>query len=219
MLSAHWDREKGVTRLLLVNEQELLRNGMTQLVERLDSDLEIDAVPDVETALALPGRKTYSIALIDMPDAVSEFGAALHRFRAAFPDTATYVVAWDPSPAMARACIEAGSMGYILSVAPHRELIRGLKRALGRKVYLAPVVLDAAFGGDRNMTIASVTEEPVRRVLERVLWNQSPEQIGRCLGMSVETVLGCRARAFSLLGVSCRTQALYVLAAKAREDG
>jgi DNA-binding NarL/FixJ family response regulator len=185
----------GRSRLVLVEDHAILREGLRALLER-EQDLSIageatngiDAIEVVErlspalviTDVALPGRS--GIELIK----------CLKEVR---PCIKILVLTAHGSEEYIRAALHAGTDGYVLKDASRAELLKALRAVLSGQRYLCSsvtaTVVSGYLHGRSEETPEGCAEQVTsreREVLKRVALGESNKLIARALCVSVKTV-------------------------------
>src|SRR5215831_6260567 len=152
--------------VLLIDDHALFREGLKFLLGSLDSALHVDEAGDCARALEHAGARSYDLVLLDLKMPGVAGLDALAALREAIPAAPLVVLSGEESPAVVRAAIERGAMGFIPKSSTPELLIQALRLVLARSVYLPPAVLDAAAapvpGGDGD---AALRVQPARQVV------------------------------------------------------
>src|SRR5215470_4739150 len=129
--------------VLLIDDHALFREGLKFLLGSLDAALHVDEAGDCAKALEHAAARGYDLVLLDLKLPGVAGLDALAALRDAIP-AAPVVLSGEESPAVVRAAIERGAMGFIPKSSTPEVLIQALRLVLARGVYLPPAVLDAA---------------------------------------------------------------------------
>src|SRR5689334_23930791 len=131
-------------KILLVDDHPLFRGGLKYLLQSLDEHLELDEAGNCAQAEALASQRAYDLVLVDLKMPGVGGLDALTVVRAAFPATPVVVVSGEDDPAVVRAAIECGAMGFIPKSSTPEVMIQALKLVLAHGIYLPPRVLAAS---------------------------------------------------------------------------
>jgi DNA-binding NarL/FixJ family response regulator len=209
-------------KILLIDDHPLLRGGMRYLLRSLDADLEMDEASDGAQALDLVTTRQYDLVLLDLKMPGMNGMDALGALRNAIPGTPLVVLSGEEDPAMVRATIDGGAMGFIPKSSTPELLIQALRLVLAQGVYLPVTVLDPTYSAAASMS-SSVHASAGRSmlpgltprqmdVLRCVIKGKPNKVIARELDVSEGTVKAHVAAVFFGLGVHNRTEAVYAAA-------
>ncbi|WP_438856428.1 response regulator [Agromyces sp. M3QZ16-3] len=206
-----------MTRLILVDDHELLRSGLVSILES-DPDLEVVAVcDDGPSAVGEAARLQPDLVLMDveMPggDGITAIGPVL----AAAPSARVMVLTMFDLDDYVAGALRAGASGFLIKTTPPRELIAAVKACAAGESTFGPSVVarlvqsyverptaEAAPAGAAEMT---PREREVLRAMARGLSNA---EIGAELFLAETTVKTHVARVLLKLGVRDRVQAVVV---------
>jgi DNA-binding NarL/FixJ family response regulator len=208
--------------ILLIDDHPLLRGGMRFLLRSFDPDLTMDEAGNVAQALELVAAHRYDMVLLDLRMPGLNGMNALAALRAAVPGTPLVILSAEDDPAVVRAAIDGGAMGFIPKSSTPEVLIQALRLVLAQGVYLPPVVLDAAYSSSApapssvaaapgDGSLPSLTPRQMD-VLRRVIRGKSNKVIARELQVSEGTVKAHLSAVFLALGAHNRTEAVYAAA-------
>jgi len=208
--------------ILLIDDHPLLRGGMRFLLRSLDAALDMDEAGSASEALELVAARSYDLVLLDLKMPGLNGMDALAALRAAVPGTPLVVLSAEDDPAVVRAAIEGGAMGFIPKSSTPEVLIGALRLVLSQGVYLPPAVLDAAHsaspmarpvapGGPSVAAPPGLTPRQMD-VLRCVIKGKPNKVIARELAVSEGTVKAHLSAVFQALGAHNRTEAVYAAA-------
>lgn len=200
-----------MTRVFLVDDHEIVRRGVAQLLER-EHDLEVvGEAPNAERALARIAALAPDVAVLDvrLPD---EDGISLCReIRSRYPDVRCLMLtAYDDDDA-ATAAVMAGASGYVLKTIAGTGLVDAVRAAASGRSLL-PLAVSARL---RPASEAVDHEDPrfgslnlrERQVLVLVAEGLTNRQIGDRLSLAEKTVKNYVSGLLRKLGFERRTQA------------
>jgi two-component system response regulator NreC len=196
--------ESKKTRLMIVEDHALLREGLKVLVEA-EGDIEVIGEAEagaqaVELALARrPHVVLMDIALVGL-DGIE----ATRRINEAAPEVAVLILSGSPELYVARAALEAGAIGYMLKTARGSELRAGARAAASGTPYLSDDVLREVRerlqptasrarrvrgeGPQHASAPTAVLTDREIEVLQLVAAGHSNKDIAKLLELSVKTV-------------------------------
>ena len=206
--------------ILLVDDHVLFRAGMRYLLRRLDVEYELDEADNCVDALDLLAAGSYDLVLLDLNLPCVSGIDALDKLCDAAPGTPLVVISGEEDPAVVRATIEHGAMGFIPKSSTPESLIHAIRLVLAKRVYLPKAVLDgtstpsvpgAPRGGAEKTVLAQLTRRQME-VLRGVIIGKTNKAIAQELNLSDATVKAHLTLTFRILGVNSRTEAIYAAA-------
>ena len=199
-------------RVFLLDDHEVVRTGLKQLLER-GGDIEVvGEAGTAATALArIPALKP-DVAILDarLPD-----GSGIEvcrQVRSSRPETrAVILTSFDDDEALF-AAIMAGAAGYVLKQVTGQDLISAVKHVAAGGSLLDPSVTARVMERLRDgepgepEELKSLTPQE-RRILELVAEGLTNRQIGERLFLAEKTVKNYMSNVLAKLGLERRTQA------------
>ena len=218
-----------MTRLLIVDDEALVRAGLKMILES-DDDLEVVAeAEDGADAAAMVKEHRPDVVLMDIRMPRMD-GLAATREVQGLPDPPKVVVltTFDLDDYVFRA-LQAGASGFLLKDTPPRELVQAIKVVAAGDAMLSPAVTRRLIGhfaadprADRRRAaqarISKLTERE-REVLVEIGRGLQNSDIGKKLFMSEATVKAHVSRALVKLDATNRVQvAILAYAAGLLDD-
>ena len=213
----------GRTKVMLVEDHVLVREGTRELLDRED-DLQVVAeAGDGEEAVRLAAEHAPDVILMDIALPKLNGVEATRQIKALNPAVAILVLTAYDDDQYIFAFLEAGAAGYLLKDVSTADLIRAIRAVQAGEPVLHPVVArkvidyfarhphtagtDGQVRGDFDRLTAREVE--VLRLAAKGMTNR---EIANELMISARTVQAHLSSVFSKLGVGSRTEAvLYVL--------
>ncbi len=224
-MTAVLKREKGPIRILVVDDQPLVRELLAQLVLQFGPQVEILEADSLATAAALAsGGAGPSLAVVELllPDATGI--GIVERLLAARPGLPLVVLSAQDDPVTVRAVLAAGARGFISKRSPTRVLAEAIRLVLVGGTYLPPQALasePAAEPGDARrrdpnshaFAAAETLGLTPRQldVLALLVQGKPNKLICRALKLAEGTVKTHTAAIYRALHVENRTQAVFAL--------
>jgi DNA-binding NarL/FixJ family response regulator len=181
-----------MTRILLVDDHALMREGLRSILAR-EEDVEI-------VGEASGGREAVSLSRTLAPDVVvMDVGMkdlngidATRQIRREFPAVQVIALSSHSDSRYVSAILDAGACGYVLKANAYADLRKALQAARQGKSYLCPDVtkgvVDASLHGTLSRPDPSVLSEREREVLQLLAEGLSSPQIGKRLFVATSTV-------------------------------
>ena len=194
-------------RILLADDHDVVRRGLTALLDGADGFAVVGAAADGEEAVALAGEHQPDVVLMDLSMPGVDGIEATRRLVAARPESRVVVLTSFSDRERILDALDAGAIGYLLKDAEPDELLRGIEAAARGESPLAPKAAKAvltARAEERPAAELTAREHEVLALLAQGLANK---QIARRLGIAEKTVKAHLTSVFQSIGVSDRTQA------------
>ncbi|MBS42185.1 MAG: DNA-binding response regulator [Nocardioides sp.] len=200
----------GTTRLLLADDQALVRGALAALLA-LEPDLEVVAeVGRGDEVLAAVAEHRPDVCLLDIQMPGIDGIEACAAVRAAHPDVRVLVVTTFGRPGYLRRALEAGASGFVVKDTPATELAEAVRR-----VRAGLRVVDPVLATESLVDGASPLTERESDVLRAALDGEPVSAIAARLHLSGGTVRNHLSAAIGKTGTRTRAAAARV----ARERG
>lgn len=194
-------------RVLLVDDHELMRQGLRSILEREE---QVEVVGE-----AASGREAVELARTLSPDVVvmdvvmKDLGGieATRQIRAECPRVRVLALSNHSDSRYVTAILSAGACGYVLKANAYDDLRRGIEAARQGKSYLCSDVtegvVETSLGdGGRSIRAAHASLSPrEKEVLQLLAEGLSSPQIGKRLFVSKATVETHRRNIMRKLGI------------------
>ncbi|WP_438484894.1 response regulator [Streptomyces sp. S186] len=206
-------------RVLLADDEDLVRSGMSMILEADPEICVIAEAADGAEAVRLARTHRPDVVLMDIRMPVKD-GLAATAEITQLPDAPKVVVltTFDLDEYV-HAALQAGAMGFLLKNTPPRELPRAVKTVHAGDAMLAPSVTrrliadfalrDTSRTANARSRLAALTERE-RQVLRLVAEGKSNADIGTCLYMGETTVKTHVSRLLAKLECANRVQAAII---------
>jgi DNA-binding NarL/FixJ family response regulator len=140
-----------VVRVMVVDDQGLVREGLMTLLEAASGIDPVAAAADGEEAVQLAARYLPDVVLMDLRMPRMDGVEATRRIREARPDTEVVVLTTHADEDSILDALRAGARGYLTKDAGIAEISRAVQAAAAHHAFLDPEVqarlLDAATSG------------------------------------------------------------------------
>jgi two-component system response regulator DevR len=206
-------------RLLVVDDHEVVRQGLVSLLDRKDGFEVVAQAGSVAQAVDAALRFEPDLVIMDvrLPDGSGI--EACRDIRAARPQTRVIMLTSYPDEEAVLSAIIAGASGYLLKQIRGRELISALE-AIGRgESLLDSAVTEKVLERVRRMAGGSETDEfgggltsQERKILLLVAEGMTNKEIGGAVNLSDKTVKNYVSSILSKLNLQRRAQAAAFVA-------
>src|SRR6266571_3248370 len=200
-----------VTRVLLVDDHELVRQGVAAMLLNADG---IEVVGEARTgreAIEATRRELPDVILMDvrMPD--MDGLEATKKIKEERPRTAVVMLTMHENPAYLREAVRAGAAGYLLKDVSREELVDAIRQVATGGAFIESQMLKGMLSemkpqGPVPAAARNLTKRE-REILSLVAEGMSNREIAERLVLSPETVKSHVAAILEKLGVSDRKQA------------
>ncbi len=209
-------------RVLLVDDQRLMREGLRILLE-LESDIRVVAEAEHgQQALQAFEEHRPDVVLMDIRMPVMDGVEATRRLLNDHPEAKVLILTTFDDDAYVLEGLRAGALGYLLKDASREELTAAIRTVAAGGALFSPQVARKALDALHHVPIPPPPHdliEPLtdreREILRLVAQGLSNRQIAERLHLAHGTVKNYISRILDKLGVTDRTQA----ALWAREHG
>lgn len=158
-------------------------------------------------AIDLAEKLRPDVVVMDLLMPGMDGDEAVGQIKARLPQTKILMVSAYKSEADINRVLESGcAMGYVLKDRPTEELLIGIREVAGGRSYLSPEIAARLIGRISNTDTSLSSQE--LKVLRRVRFGKSNDEITRDLHISKSGVKNTLQRIFEKLGVPDRTAAV-----------
>lgn len=200
--------------IFLVDDHPLVREGLTNLINRQDDLIVCGEAEDSSEAIGGIARTRPDVAVIDI-SLKNESGLELVKnLGSQFPLVALIVLSMHDEALYAERALRAGARGYVMKRETTKSVLTAIRRVLEGSVYLSERVVN---GMARKLSLSDKASagSPVERLSDRELeifrllgQGRTTSQIAEDLHLSLKTVQAYCARAKEKFGVSSLAELL-----------
>ena len=205
-------------RLLVVDDHEVVRQGLAALLDRRPGFEVVAQAETVAESLAQAAKYEPDLVIMDvrLPDGSGI--EACREIRAALPNTRVVMLTSFPDEEAVLSAIIAGASGYLLKQVRGRDLVAALE-AVGRgESLLDPAVTEKVLERVRRVASGAATDELAdltaqeRKILLLVAEGKTNKEIADDVFLSDKTVKNYVSSILSKLNLQRRTQAAAFVA-------
>ena len=198
-----------MTQFLLVDDHEIVRRGLRQMLAEAFPDASFAEAGRVPQARELIARHAWDLVLLDinLPD-----GSGLEllgQVRQLCPGAAVLVLSAYPEEEFAVRAFKLGAAGYLTKASVADEMIAAVRKVLAGGRYVSAALAErlAAALGDTEVQAAHEALSPRElEVLRLVASGKTIKEIAAGLLLSEKTIATYRARVAEKLGLSSNVE-------------
>ena len=201
-------------RLLIVEEQPVVREGIRCILDAAGVAVDLHAVGMAAEAIARLRNGDWSAVLVDL--ALSEGGgtAFLGRLDREFPELPVLIFTSLPETPYGLRALRAGASGFLHKSASAQTLVDAVRRTLGGRRYVSPSLAEQLADrmvNDSDAAVHELLSDREFEVFRLIALGRSMVEIGESLNISPKTAHAHRANILRKTGLS-DTQALTTYA-------
>ena len=217
--------EQRPLRLLVVDDHEVVRQGLVALIDRREKFQVVAEAGTVEEALDAARRFQPDLVIMDvrLPDGSGI--EACREIRAELPATRVVMLTSYPDEEAVLSAIIAGASGYLLKQVRARDLVSALE-AVGRgESLLDPAVTEKVLERVRRIASGTYTDELAQltaqeqKILQLVAEGKTNKEIASEVFLSDKTVKNYVSSILSKLNLERRAQAAAFVARHRMKGG
>ncbi len=209
--------DDGPVRVMLVDDHEVVREGLRTLLSRNKGMLVVAEAGTMAEAIETAARAKPDVIVMDvrLPDGSGV--EACRTIREARPETKVIMLTSYADDEALFASIVAGAAGYLLKQTRGQAVTDAITAVAAGRSLLDPdvtgKVLERVRRGreDQDPAFASLTDQE-RKVLEQLAEGKTNREIGGVLFLSEKTVKNYVSRILDKLGLSRRAEAAAYMA-------
>jgi DNA-binding NarL/FixJ family response regulator len=201
------ERANGQITCLIVDDHEVVREGLRLSLSRAPHIRVVGEAPDGETAIALAERRKPDVIIMDVRMPGMDGLEATKILAQKVPDVAVLIFTAYSERQLLRRGLESGAKGYILKEAPHQTLVRAIEKVAQGDGYVDPALMPAFLAG-KDQTDMLTTRE--REILQLLADGMSNADVAARLFISQETVKSHVRHILTKLEADTRTHAVAI---------
>jgi two-component system response regulator DevR len=217
--------DAGPLRLLIVDDHEVVRQGLVALLDRREGFQVVAEAGTVAEAIEQAKRFEPDIVVMDvrLPDGSGI--EACREIRAERPATRVVMLTSFPDEEAVLSAIVAGASGYLLKQIRARDLVTALETVARGESLLDPAVTEKVLERIRRIATGTYTDELAgltsqeQKILKLVAEGQTNKEIAAEVFLSDKTVKNYVSSILSKLNLERRAQAAAFVAKHRMDTG
>ena len=208
-------RREAPIRLLIVDDHEVVREGLRLSLSRASHIRVIGEASDGASAVELAVRRKPDVVIMDvrMPGMDGLEATKLLIERA--PESKVLIFTAFSERSLLSRGLESGAKGYVLKEAPHQTLVRAIEKVAQGEGYVDPALMPAFLSGKESTDMLTTRE---REILQLLADGMSNADVAGRLFISQETVKSHVRHILTKLEADTRTQAVAIALREAMID-
>jgi two-component system, NarL family, response regulator DevR len=198
-----------VTRVFLLDDHEVVRRGVRELLEAEDDMEVVGEAGTAEEALGRIPATRPDVAVLDVRLPDGDGVEVCREIRSRHPEIACVMLTSFSDDEAVYAAIMAGAAGYLLKQVRGTDLVDGVRRVGRGESLLDPAVTTRVLERIRHQPedeLAGLTGQE-RKILALIAEGLTNRQIGERLFLAEKTVKNYVSNLLSKMGMSRRTEA------------
>ncbi len=210
-------------RVFLLDDHEIVRRGLRELLETQDDFEVVGEASDAEEAMVRVPPAHLDVAVLDVRLPGTSGIEVCRDLRADIPDLQCLMLTSFADDEALFAAILAGANGYLLKQIRGPELVSAVRQVYARQSLIDPAltarVMDRLRGKQEDERIARLSPQE-RRILDLIAEGKTNRQIGAEMFLAEKTVKNYVSNLLAKMGFSRRTEAaVYATRAKSEKPG
>ena len=145
---------KGKTRILIVDDHQVIREGLTQIINQ-ETDLWVCAeAGTMEEAVKAVKKQKIDLALVDMLLGSITGIQVIIKIKTLCPNLITLVFSMSDNLQYVKYAIEVGASGYITKDEISENIVKAIRRVVNGQIYLSSRLLTNISKGELNDLLA-----------------------------------------------------------------
>lgn len=199
-------------RLLLVDDHELIRQGLRRILECDERIRVVAEAKDGDEAMQFIKTLLPDVVIADISMPRKNGLELLTEIRDFSKEIKVILLTVENQREILEKCIEAGADGYILKESAGQEIHRAIQQALAGEHYIDPALVGTLFGRIRmrdsvKNPFSELTERELE-ILSHMVQGLGNREIGRVMFLAEKTVKNHTTSIFRKLQVKDRVNAV-----------
>ncbi len=198
-----------MTRILVVDDHELLRHGLRSILAGSFPDVELREAATARDALAILEKDRCDIALLDINLPGRNGLELLQDLRNVYPNLPVVILSAFPEKIYALRAFKLGAAAYVSKQSASTELLWAMRKALTGGRYVTSSLAEsmaAVFAGETPEAPHETLSNRELQVLRMVAMGKTLKEIAAELSLSEKTIGTYRTRISQKLGLATNVE-------------
>ncbi len=198
-----------MTRILIVDDHEIVRRGLKQILTDEFPQLHVGEAGDARQALEAVHKQPWDVVLLDINMPGRSGLEALEDFKRARPGMPVVVLSAFPEADFALRSLKLGACGYVSKQSASDELLTAIRKALAGGRYITPALaekLAANLAGDFAADPHETLSNRELQVLRLIATGKTVKEVASQLSLSEKTVGTYRTRISEKMGLATNVE-------------
>src|SRR5882672_6149172 len=203
---------KSMTRILLVDDHEILREGVKRLFDKQPGPTTFGEASNGHEALDLAREGDWDIVVLDLSLGGRSGLEVLKELRQLRPRLPVLILSMHTAVQFARRAFKAGASGYITKDSPRSELIKAINKVIDEGTYVGPALAETLVVGIRRGADRAPHESLSDRefeVMRLIASGKTAGEIADVLSLSDSTISTYRARILEKMGMKTNAELIH----------
>ena len=199
------------TRVLIVDDHPLLREGVAQLINRQSDMLCCGEAADVSDASTAIELHQPNVVLLDLRLGTGDTLDFIKSAKARFPSVSIIILSQHDEALYAERALRAGASGYVMKQEASEEVLHAIRIVLAGELYVSrkmtPLILRKLLKADpaKDGSLADLSKRELQ-VFQLLGAGLSSRQIAEQLGLSIKTIETYREKIKHKMGIHTAPQ-------------
>ncbi|HAO80693.1 MAG TPA: DNA-binding response regulator, partial [Verrucomicrobia subdivision 3 bacterium] len=192
---------RGKSRIFLVDDHAMFREGLRQLIDREPDFIVSGDAADVEEALKGIGDLLPDLVITDISLSGTSGIDLIKTLKSRHPELPVLVVSMHEETLYAERALRAGAMGYVMKQEPAKAVKAAIRKVLGGDIHLSEKMASAMLGKLIHKRADEKPVSPIESLSNRELEvfrmlgeGKTSREIAEKLDLSIATINSFRNR-------------------------
>ncbi|MBU2510988.1 response regulator transcription factor [bacterium] len=184
-------------KVLLVDDHEIIRQGLRNILERDEGLFSIDEAADGRDALKKVFSIAYNVVVLDISLGDMDGIEVLKQIKREKPGIPVLILSINPEINYATRALKAGAAGYLRKDIASEELVKAIQKVVSGKRYITESVaeyLAEEIGKEENTSLHEQLSDREFQVFILLASGKTVGEIAKQMFLSVKTISTYRTR-------------------------